>query len=221
MNVLEMIGPVMIGPSSSHTAGAVQIGRVAAKILGEPPKMAELTLSGSFADTGMGHGTDKALVAGLLGLRMDDSRIPQSFSLARERGLKFHYEKKDIPQAHPNTVRIQLSTAAGKTAEITASSVGGGSIQVTELDGMPVSFNCELDTLVIIHQDFVGVISEITHVLASDGINIATIRCSRTGKGSRAVTTVEVDGKVTESCMDKLKGINHVFRCILIHKIEV
>ena len=220
MNALELIGPVMSGPSSSHTAGAVRIGQIAAMLLGETPAKAELVLSGSFADTGKGHGTDKALVAGLLGFFPDDRRIPESFSLARKRGLAFHFSTEELPQAHPNSARITLWSSSGRQVEIQAASVGGGSVLVTELDGIPVEFDGELDTLVAIHQDSVGLIAELTHILAAHGINIASLRCSRAGKGMNAVTAVEADGSITEECLSQCKRIPHLFRCVLVHRIE-
>lgn len=220
MNALELIGPVMIGPSSSHTAGAVRIGRIAAMLLGETPAEAELLLSGSFADTGKGHGTDKALVAGLLNLSPDDRRIPKSFSLAEKRGLAFHFGTEELQQAHPNSVRITLRSSTGRKVEMQAASIGGGNVLVTELDGIPVELSGELDTLVAVHQDSVGIIAELTHILADHGINIASLHCSRTTKGMDAVTAVEADGSITEDCLSQCGRIPQLCRCVLIHRIE-
>jgi len=220
MNALELIGPVMVGPSSSHTAGAVRIGQTAAMLLGEPPAYAELFLRGSFAETGRGHGTDRALIAGLLGLSQDDPRIPESFSLARERGLSFLFGTEELRQAHPNSVRILLRSASGKTVEMQAASIGGGSIQVTKLGEVPVEFSGRLDTLIAVHQDSVGIIARLTQILAAHGINIASLRCSRTGKGKNAVTTVEADGSITPMCLSECRKISQISRCDLIHRIE-
>ncbi len=220
MNVLDMIGPVMIGPSSSHTAGAVRIGQAAAAILGSRPAEAELLLSGSFADTGRGHGTDRALVAGLLGMAPDDARIPDSFSLARQRGLRFSFSCGELPQAHPNSVRIREKDAAGRQLEVQASSVGGGAIRIDRLDGIEVGFDCELETLVAVHQDSVGLIAELTRILAAHRVNIASIRCSRTGRGRRAVTVIEVDGGVDDACLRELAAAPQGCRCIRIPRLE-
>lgn len=218
MNALELIGPVMVGPSSSHTAGAVRIGQTAAMLLGEPPADAELLLSGSFAATGKGHGTDRALVAGLLGLSQDDPKIPESFSLAEEYGLSFRFGTVELRNAHPNTVRIALRAASGNTVRVQAASVGGGSILVTELDGIPVEFSGELETLVAVHRDSVGVIAELTRILAVHGINIASLRCSRTGKGLDAVAAVEADGSITQACLEECRNISQVSRCVVVRR---
>ena len=133
MDIFDLIGPIMVGPSSSHTAGAARIGYVARRILGERPARAALFLHGSFAATGSGHGTDRALIAGLLGMRPDDRRIPDSFSLAQEQGLDFRFASEDMPGAHPNTVRLSLLGEQGGSLEMTAASIGGGRIQVRRL----------------------------------------------------------------------------------------
>ena len=141
MNLFDVMGPVMVGPSSSHTAGAVRIGRIARRLLAEgTPEAAEIALSGSFAATGRGHGTDRALVAGLLGMKPDDERIPDSFAIAREAGMAFSFEETTLPGEHPNTARLHLTGKSGKGISVTASSLGGGRIEVVEIIGLRVSF---------------------------------------------------------------------------------
>ena len=135
MNLLDIIGPVMVGPSSSHTAGAVKIGRVSRKLLAEEVKEAKIYFHGSFLATGKGHGTDKALIAGLLGMQVDDPAIPDSFRIAGERGMDFSLEGIDLGDVHPNSVKMNLTGVSGRTLEVVAASIGGGRIQICELDG--------------------------------------------------------------------------------------
>ena len=147
MNILDIIGPVMVGPSSSHTAGAVRIGLVAGKLLAEPIKEAQIHLHGSFWATGSGHGTDRAIVAGLLGLAVDDARIPYSFELADEAGMKFSFDHVELVDAHPNTVKLNLTGVNGSVLEVVAASIGGGRIRVCEIDGLPANFEGDYPTL--------------------------------------------------------------------------
>ena len=147
MNVFDIIGPVMIGPSSSHTAGAVRLGRVAWKILGDTVVKADIVLSGSFAQTYRGHGTDKALIAGVMGMDSDDERIRHSLQLAKECGMEFTFHETEIPGAHPNTARITVTGAKGGTTVIQGASIGGGNILITEINGMTVSFTGQYNTL--------------------------------------------------------------------------
>jgi L-serine dehydratase len=179
MNIFDIIGPVMIGPSSSHTAGAVRIGGVSGRILGEDAAHAEIGLAGSFAETYRGHGTDRALVAGLLGMFPDDARIRDSFRLAKERGMTFTFSTVKIPHAHPNTARISLTGVTGKTAVVEAASVGGGNILITRVNGTETAFTGNLDTLIIVNEDIPGVIAKVTTLLASMGINIDTFKLSQ------------------------------------------
>ena len=145
MNLFDILGPVMVGPSSSHTAGAVRIGRMARRLLGEgTPQTANIALSGSFAATGQGHGTDRALVAGLLGMQTDDERIPDSLAIAQEAGMGFSFSRVNLSGEHPNTARLELVGKSGKALSMTASSLGGGRIMVVEMNGLRVSFSGDL-----------------------------------------------------------------------------
>ena len=156
LDIFDILGPVMVGPSSSHTAGAVRIGRMARTLLGGAPVKADIGLYGSFAETGRGHGTDRALVAGVLGMRPDDLRIPQSFELAKEEGLDFYIHPIQLREAHPNTVVLKLRRADGNELMLQAASVGGGRIRVDKLNGVEVQFTGDLNTLVVQHQDVAG-----------------------------------------------------------------
>ncbi len=219
MNVFDIIGPVMIGPSSSHTAGAVRLGRVAWKILGEEVAQADIQLAGSFAQTYRGHGTDKALIAGIMGMHSDDERIRRSLELARERGLVFSFREEDIPGAHPNTARISLVGEHGARAVVQGASVGGGNILITQINGMAVSFTGQYNTLLVLHHDQPGVIAAVTNFIASSDLNIGNFRLSRPRKGGEAVMTIEVDGDVPDSLMQSLRGQPHVLNVVLIRAI--
>ncbi|WP_130838204.1 L-serine ammonia-lyase, iron-sulfur-dependent subunit beta [Lachnoclostridium sp. Marseille-P6806] len=218
MDALDMIGPIMIGPSSSHTAGAVRLGCTARLLLQEEPAEADITLYNSFADTGRGHGTDRAIVAGLLGVQPDDTGIPDSFETARERGLQDRFQCARDPEYHPNTARISLVGSRGGRMELLGASVGGGSICVRALDGLETALGNELETLVVMHRDQVGVILELAGILSEHGINIAAFRTSRSGRGEKAVTVIEVDGEIPGSCMERLCRAAGVRRCVRLPK---
>ncbi|MDR2468183.1 MAG: L-serine ammonia-lyase, iron-sulfur-dependent subunit beta [Spirochaetaceae bacterium] len=220
MHIFDIIGPVMIGPSSSHTAGAVRIGLLAAELLSEPVKEAHIELSGSFAETYKGHGTDKALVAGLLGMMPDDERIRTSFDAAREAGLAFSFTTVSIPRAHPNTARINLTGTKGKACKVQGASIGGGNIVINEINGLETSFNGSEDTLIIAHQDTSGVIASVTSILTDFGINIGNFRLNRRQKGYEAVMIVEIDGHIAESTLIILRRLPHIFSVIYLHAIS-
>ena len=183
MNILDIIGPVMVGPSSSHTAGAVRIGLVAGKLLAEPIKEAQIHLHGSFWATGSGHGTDRAIVAGLLGLAVDDARIPHSFELADEAGMKFSFDHVELVDAHPNTVKLNLTGVNGSVLEVVAASIGGGRIRVCEIDGLPANFEGDYPM-------------EVTAMLGHKGVNIATLQLFRQSRGGQAAMVIECDQEV-------------------------
>jgi len=213
MNIFDIIGPVMVGPSSSHTAGAVKIGRVARKLLGEEVSEAEILFYGSFLATGKGHGTDKAVVAGLMGYGSDDRRIPESLNNAKEAGMKVSFGKLEIIDAHPNTVKLKLKGKTGRTLEMLASSVGGGRICVEEIDGMQAKFGAEQPTLIIHNEDRPGLVAHVTALLQDYSINIGTMQLYRSGRGDQAVMVIECDecvaGEVTEA-VKALPGVNGV-----------
>ncbi|MGB9858529.1 MAG: L-serine ammonia-lyase, iron-sulfur-dependent subunit beta [Moorellaceae bacterium] len=204
MDVFQVIGPVMIGPSSSHTAGAVRIGRLARAILGEAPRRAEIFLHGSFARTYRGHGTDRALVAGLLGLNVDDERVRQALDLARENGLEFALEERDLGEVHPNSVLLVLQGSA-RQVEVMASSLGGAQVVVNRIDQFPVEVTGELPTLVAAYKDQPGIIAAVTALLAGRSINIARMRVSREGLGQRALMVVETDEGLPEEMIVGLR----------------
>ena len=213
MNIFDILGPVMVGPSSSHTAGAVRIGYVARTLLGTRPVKAEIGLCGSFAATGKGHGTDRALVAGLLGMKPDDMRIPQSFEIAKQEGLDFKIENIQIREVHPNTALLKVLGEDGRVMEVQASSLGGGRIMINKLDGIVVNCTGECPTLIVRNQDQPGHVAAVTSMLARDSINIATLQLHRGKKGGHAVMIIEIDQPVPESSvrwLEEQEGIMKV-----------
>ncbi len=206
VNLFDIIGPVMVGPSSSHTAGAVRIGYICRQLLGSAVKQADIFLYGSFLATGRGHGTDRALVAGLLGMKPDDERIPDSFRLAEEAGLVYHFGAADIRDAHPNSVKLVLSGEEEKTLEVLAASLGGGRIKICQVDGLDANFYGEYPTLVVHNEDRPGYVAEVTSMLSEQDINIATMQLYRDERGGHAVMIVECDREVPEESLEWLTG---------------
>lgn len=217
MDIFDLIGPIMVGPSSSHTAGAVRIGLVSRKLLGEPPVEAELYLYGSFADTGLGHGTDKALVAGLLGMEPDDERIPDSFRCAREAGLRFRFGTADLRAAHPNSVLLKLRGVSGGTLEVTAASIGGGRIQIRRLGDLELCFSAEQPTLIVKNEDQPGSVADVSRVLAQHGINIGTFQVNRDSRGGSAVMVIECDAPIREDVVNYIASLPGILRAVCIN----
>lgn len=219
MNAFDILGPVMIGPSSSHTAGAVRLGRITRRLLGSEPVSAEIVLHGSFARTYRGHGTDKALIAGIMGMNTDDPRIRRAPELAREQGLDAVIIPGEIDGAHPNTAFIRLKDKDGRQVSLLGSSIGGGNILVTELNGMEVYITGQKTTLIVQHQDVPGTIAAVTEVTAEAGVNICNFRLSRQQKGGEAVMTIELDGAFDEELNEKIGRLEHIHSSIMIKPI--
>lgn len=204
MGIFDIMGPVMVGPSSSHTAGAVRIGYMTRKLLGEQPVSAELLLHGSFAATGAGHGTDRALVAGLLGMKPDDERIPQSFEIASEQNMTVEVGAVSLRNVHPNTVLLKVKTAGGRALEVEASSLGGGRIRICSIDGIETNFSGDCPTLVVHNLDQPGHVSEVTFLLARYNVNIATMQLYRNVRGGYAVMVLECDQPIPAAPLESL-----------------
>jgi L-serine dehydratase len=219
MNVFDILGPVMIGPSSSHTAGAARIGLVAHALLGTPAVRAEILLHGSFAKTYKGHGTDKALIAGIMGMEPDDVRIREAPELARKSGISVTISTGEIEGAHPNTARVTLTDAAGRTISVVGSSVGGGNILVSSVNGMDVSFTGQHTTLIVLHRDTPGIIAEVTEVLGEAGVNICNFRLSRQKRGGEAVMTIELEGKSKSNLNEKIRALPNVYSSTMLPPI--
>lgn len=209
-SVFDIIGPVMIGPSSSHTAGAVRIGKIVSSIFGETPTEVEFQLYNSFAKTYRGHGTDVALVAGILGMDTDDPRIPDSLDIARERGIKVYWKiNKDSKASHPNTTRIIIKNDH-KSISATGVSIGGGNIQVTELNGFAVNLNMNTPTIIIVHQDVPGMIAKVTDILSKYDINIAQMNVTRESAGEKAIMIIEIDSRQCGDSITEIEEIPHL-----------
>jgi L-serine dehydratase len=210
VSLLDIIGPVMVGPSSSHTAGACRLGLLARGLVSGTPQKATLELHGSFARTGEGHGTDKAIVAGLLGFRPDDERIREALQIAEREGLDYRFEKTTLADAiHPNTVRMKLERGDLK-ATLTGSSLGAGRVVVTEIDGYPVEVTGNFHTVVLVAEDRKGSIARITGILAEQDINIATLRLTRKERGGDAFMVIECDESPGEHVRDEIRALDWV-----------
>lgn len=217
MNVFEILGPVMVGPSSSHTAGAVRIGLMTRKLLAQRPVEAVIGMYGSFAATGRGHGTDKALVAGLLGMRPDDMRIPDSFRYAEEAGFQFSFETIQLREAHPNSVLIRVKGEKGRELTVQASSLGGGRIMINRLDDIDVNCTCEMPTLIVHNMDRPGHVSQVTTMLSQNSVNIANMSLYRNKRGGRAVMVIETDQPIPEKSIRWLEHLEGVLKVTYIN----
>jgi L-serine dehydratase len=218
-SVFDMIGPVMIGPSSSHTAGVVRIGRAAMKLAGAMPTEAEIIFYNSFARTYEGHGSDRAILAGLMDYKTDDKRIKESIDLANAAGL--HYTFKSIGNAstlHPNSVRLKLKSPV-REVEVLGESKGGGLINIAEVDGFKADFSANLHTIILFADDTKGSIAFIANVLAHDDCNIATMSVSRKGKNDKACMVIEMDSGIKPVTFDYLNSLGWVKEVIYIPQI--
>lgn len=204
-SVFDIVGPRMTGPSSSHTAGAVRLAHTARHIAGMDVAEAFFTLYGSFAETGKGHGTDKALIAGALGMQPDDSRIKEAYRIAREMEIPVSVEFSDEPVKRPNTARIKIVGKNGDVTEVVGVSVGGGNILITEINGLGVELTGDYPTLLAQYHDEPGVIAEVSHVLSQLKVNIAFMRVFRHGKGEDAFMTIETDQPITEDVLHMIR----------------
>ncbi len=222
MNIFDIIGPVMIGPSSSHTAGAVRLGRVANKLIdGRRLEKVRITLSGSFARTFRGHGTDRALLAGIMGYHSYSPEIRDALTIARNQGIDFEFIREDIKGAHPNTARIHYYLEDGGEGEMQGASVGGGNILVNQIDGMKVEFNGENNTILVMHRDKPGVIAAVTQLMHWEyaELNISSFHLSRQRKGGDAIMTIEIDGQPPEMLIGAIRSIENVTNAILVRRV--
>ena len=228
MNAFDIIGPIMIGPSSSHTAGACRIGNFARIIFESLPSEVTLYFSGSFAKTYKGHGTDKAVVAGLLGFSASDERLRDSLKLANEMGMKVTIKCEELELAHPNTVRIVANkTRRGELCEpndimeVIGSSVGGGNILITRINGVPVEVDGLYDTLIITHKDIPGMITKISKALSDKNINVNGLKLFRSEKGGEAVVIVQVDDNIDGSTIvNELKELQDVSKVTYLKALK-
>lgn len=213
MGMLDVLGPVMIGPSSSHTAGACRLALLARHASAFPPTRATFTLHGSFAKTARGHGTDLACVAGILGMQPDDERLPHAFEVAAATGVHVEFQTADLGDVHPNTVRIDVHGGDGLGAShvtVVGSSVGGGTVRVFDVDGFGVSFTGASHTLLVRHDDRPGVIARVARVIADDEGNIATLHSARKRKGGEALMSIELDKRLAPLALAYLSSLSYV-----------
>ena len=219
MNIFDIMGPIMVGPSSSHTAGAARIGFLTRRLLGSTPRRAELLLHGSFAKTYKGHGTDKALIAGIMGMATDDERIRFSPRLAEEAGLSVSILPTEIDGAHPNTARILLWDASGRSVTVQGASVGGGNILITAVNGMEVQITGQYTSLIVLHQDTPGTIAAVTELLAEGQVNICNFRLARQEKGGEAVMTIEMDGSFDGALNREVEALPNILSSTMLQPI--
>lgn len=207
ISVFDVIGPNMVGPSSSHTAGAASIALLTKKMIGEDVRRIKFTLYGSFAKTYKGHGTDRALVGGILGFETDDERIRDSFELARAAGLDFVFESaaEEDDDIHPNTVDMEVEGVSGRVLYVRGESLGGGKVRLTRINGVKVEFTGEFHALIVVQRDYPGVVAGVTSVLSNYGVNIAYLRVFRENKGGLAYTIVESDEEISENAVAEMK----------------
>jgi len=220
VSLLDIIGPVMVGPSSSHTAGACRLGLLARGLVGGTPHQARIELHGSFARTGEGHGTDKAIVGGLMGFRPDDERLRTALEIAEHEGLDYRFDKTTIADdAHPNTVRMTVERAE-RSSVIVGSSLGAGRVLVTEIDGYPVEVTGNYDTVVIVAEDVKGSVARIAGILAEHDVNIATLRLTRKARGGDAFMVIEVDHAPNEGTRDEIRSLPWVRWAFRLDKVS-
>lgn len=208
--IFDILGPIMIGPSSSHTAGAARLAKVAVSIAGDEICKVKFVLHGSFAKTYKGHGTDRALVAGVLGMDPWDARIKNSFAYAAEKRIRYEFIEEDLGEVHPNTIKFIMTRADGKEVTVIGSSVGGGSIRIFDIDGQPVEFTGEYTTLIINHKDVPGMVSKVSTILYEENINIAFMKVFRNSRGLKAVTAFETDSSVPKRVLKKIRELDEI-----------
>jgi L-serine dehydratase len=207
--ILDIMGPVMVGPSSSHTAGTARLGRVAHGLLDEPPLTARFVLHPPLARTYRGHGSDFALVGGAIGFGPADARIPEAIRIAEQQGVTIEFDEEDLGEVHPNTVRIELQGAT-RRVEITGSSIGGAAIEVFNIDGFAARFKGDSPTLFLFYRDRPGMIHEVTSIIAGEAVNIASLLCSRRERGKEAFMQIDIDSPLSTGAVAKVGALEEM-----------
>jgi L-serine dehydratase len=218
VSILDVMGPVMVGPSSSHTAGTARLGRVAREILDEDPVDVHFFLHPPLAATYRGHGSDFALVGGSIGLSVDDPRIPEAIRIAEQMGVNVQFSEEDQGDVHPNTVRIEIR-GKNRQAEIAGSSIGGGVIEVFKINGFQTRFKGDSPTLLLFYRDRPGMISEATKIIAEEAINIASLSCSRKQRGKDAFMQIDVDSPLSAAALKRLCSMPDVAEARYLDRI--
>lgn len=219
IGIFDVLGPIMIGPSSSHTAGAARLGKIARTIVNKPIKDVTFLLHASFKETYKGHGTDRALVAGILGMMPDDERLRDALLIAEKEGLEVHFLPADLGQVHPNTVKILMTDCDDINWEVLGSSIGGGLVEIYEINGNKVKITGEYPTIITCHDDIPGTVSKVSTLFYDNDINIAHMTLVRSQKGKDATMTFEVDNNVSEELIAAIKAVEGVNRVILINSL--
>ena len=217
--VFDVLGPVMVGPSSSHTAGAARIGYMARGIVGEEISMVRFCMHGSFAKTYMGHGTDKALLAGILGLGPEDEDIKNAYFIAKKNNLEYEFCDIDLGDVHPNSVKLEITTRLGNKWEVVGCSIGGGKAKIIKIDDIDVEFDGEYTTLITNHEDCPGVVANVTTILSKYEVNIAFMKLYREQKSQKALMIIEADENIGENVVRKIEKIPHVSMCKVLKAI--
>jgi L-serine dehydratase len=218
VSILDVMGPVMVGPSSSHTAGTARLGRVAREILDQEPVAVRFYLHPPLAATYRGHGSDFALVGGAIGFNVDDPRIPESLRIAEQMGVEVEFHEEDLGEVHPNSVRIEIE-GKNRQAELVGSSIGGGVIEVFQIDGFQARFKGDSPTLLLFYRDRPGMISEVTRVIAEEGINIASLYCSRKQRGKDAFMQIDVDSPLSNDALKRICAVGEVSEARYLDRI--
>ncbi|WP_446898350.1 L-serine ammonia-lyase, iron-sulfur-dependent subunit beta [Clostridium sp. LBM24168] len=218
--VFDILGPIMVGPSSSHTAGAARLGKIARIIASGDISSVKCYLHGSFAKTYKGHGTDKALTAGIIGMDPWDDDLRNSMDIAREKNIKIEFLEADLGDVHPNTVKFVINTTSGNEVEVIGSSIGGGNILISEINGNKVEFTGNYPTLIISHYDIPGMVKNVCEVLYKYNVNIAFMRVYRTkGKGSTAFMVFELDNFIKTSLIDEIRNISKIREAVAVNPV--
>ena len=217
-SIFDVVGPNMIGPSSSHTAGAARLGKMAKKIVGKNIKDVKFYLHGSFAETYKGHGTDKALVGGILGFDTDDVRIRNAFTLATENGVSFEFIKTDLGDVHPNTVKMDITLDNGKEHIVMGSSIGGGNIKITEIDGLKLDFDGSKYAIIMEIKDEVGAVSKIVSILSEDNKSISSINSNKVDNSKFGFVTILVEEKLEDETIEKIRSCNVVEKVVVLDR---
>ncbi len=217
ISLLDVVGPVMIGPSSSHTAGAAKLAKTARLIYDKPFKKVRFGLGGSFASTYRGHFTDYALVAGAMGMSEDDERLGQSFEIAEKEGVEFVFYPTEIPSNYENTARITFVDENGEEFFVEGASLGGGRILITNINGLACELNATMPTVIVQQQDVKGVVSDVSTILAFNNINIGVMKVSRTSRGDKAFCVIECDDIIPENVIEELRQVNNVLSVVVVN----
>ncbi len=215
-SIFDIIGPVMVGPSSSHTAGAVKLGNIARRVCTDKIYKVDFYLHGSFAETGQGHGTNRALLGGILGMNTADKRIRDSFEYAREADITFAFHTVDLGDVHPNTVKIVMSCADGSGGELIGSSIGGGEVRVSSINNTHIEFSGQYPTIITVHQDKPGIVAKVSSIFANHAVNIAFLKVFRQLRGSEASMVIETDQEVTQPMLDEIASVPEIVRIMFV-----